>query len=124
MASKKILSQRQFEKMMSLITTLADRPTPEMKCDFIEFDIDSGVDLDIDIDIDIDIDELYPPLPLVSEKLSAIDIPTPTLCGTKPICIRVPARVIHAFKMQAAKTGANYQTIMNRVLNNAVAGFV
>ena len=50
------------------------------------------------------------------------DAPLPEY-GTKPISIRVPRRVIRAFKLQAARTGANYQGLMNRVLNTAANGF-
>ncbi len=44
--------------------------------------------------------------------------------GTHPINIRVEARVIRAFKTQAAKTGTSYQTLMNSALRAAADGFV
>jgi len=44
--------------------------------------------------------------------------------GTKPISIRVPNRIIRAFKARAAATGTSYQTLMNRALKSAADGFV
>jgi predicted DNA binding CopG/RHH family protein len=75
-------------------------------------------------DLDVDVYELYARLPPPSVKPPTTDTPAASLSGTKPICIRVPARVIHAFKVEAAKTGGSYQANMNRVLSVAAAGFV
>jgi len=41
---------------------------------------------------------------------------TSPLSGTARISIRVPKRVLRAFKSRARKTGVPYQTLMNRAL--------
>lgn len=50
--------------------------------------------------------------------------PTPVLCGSKPITIRVPNRVLQAFRDQSDKTGTKYQTLMNRALRDAAEAFM
>lgn len=50
--------------------------------------------------------------------------PSPPLCGTHPICIRVPVRLIRAYKEQARRTGRNYQTLMNDALKKVSDAFV
>ena len=45
------------------------------------------------------------------------------MSGTTPICIRLPNRVINAFKLQADKKGTRYQTLINRTLNTATRDF-
>lgn len=110
MASKKKLSPEEFETILDRIKAAADQPFPDMN-----FDFDA---------LDVDFDDLCAWSPTASVKSSTTDTPAASLSGTKPICIRVPARVIHAFKVQAAKTGGSYQRMMNRALNAAAAGFV
>lgn len=39
-----------------------------------------------------------------------------TVSGTKPITIRVPTRVLQAFRREADRTGVPYQTLINRAL--------
>jgi predicted DNA binding CopG/RHH family protein len=110
MASKKKLSPEEFEMILERIKAAADQPFPDMN-----FDIDA---------LDVDFDDLCAWSPATPVKSSTTDTPAASLSGTKSICIRVPARVIHAFKVEAAKTGGSYQTIMNRALSGAAAGFV
>lgn len=40
------------------------------------------------------------------------------------ICIRVPERVLHAYKAESIKKGRPYQSMMNRALKTAAEGFV
>lgn len=110
MASKRKLSLEDLDALLQRIMAVADQPLPGMEFDPAE--------------LDVDIDELYSRLPPPSFKSPTTDVPAPPMSGTQLICIRVPARVIHAFKVQAVKTGGNYQTIMNRALNAAAKGFV
>lgn len=110
MASKKKLSPEEFETILDRIKAAADQPVLDM-----DFDFDA---------LDVDFDDLCAWSPATLVKPSTTDTPAPSLSGTRPICIRVPARVIHAYKAQAAKTGGSYQTIMNRALSGAAAGFV
>lgn len=53
-----------------------------------------------------------------------VSVTAPIFAGTHPVSIRVPGRVIHAFKVQAAKSGCGYQTLMNRALRRAAEGYV
>lgn len=116
MARRRKLSPAEFETILDRINAAADQPFPDMN-----FDFDA---LDVDVDVDVDFDDLCAWSPVAPVNPPTTDTPAPSLCGTRPICIRVPARVIHAFKAQAAKTGGSYQTIMNRALNTAAMGFV
>lgn len=99
-----------FMSMIGGILAAADLPFLEM-----EFD---------DAELNADLDDL-PPLPAVAtiKSVGAAGTTLP-LNGTHPISIRLPVRVIRAFKAQASKTGGNYQTMMNRALREAVSGFV
>ena len=45
------------------------------------------------------------------------------MSGSKLISIRVPNKVINAFKELAGRSGSRYQSLMNRTLNTAVRGF-
>lgn len=45
------------------------------------------------------------------------------MSGTTPICIRLPNRVINAFKLEADKKGTRYQTLIKRTLNTATGDF-
>ncbi|MBV5347346.1 hypothetical protein JZU46_03900, partial [bacterium] len=91
MASKKKLSPEEFETILDRIKAAADQPFPEMN-----FDFDA---------LDVDFDDLCAWSPATPVKPSTTVTPAPSLSGTQPICIRVPTRVIHAFKVEAAKTG-------------------
>jgi uncharacterized protein (DUF4415 family) len=53
-----------------------------------------------------------------------VSVAAPIFAGTRPVSIRVPGRVIHAFKVQAAKSGCGYQTLMNRALRRAAEGYL
>lgn len=110
MASERKLSEEEFETILKRIMAAADQPLPEMVFDPIE--------------LDFDIDGLFARSPEPPVKPPAADTLAASLSGTQPICIRIPARVVHAFKVQADKTGGSYQAIMNRALNTAAAGFV
>lgn len=43
--------------------------------------------------------------------------------GTKPVSLRIPNRVINAFRAESIKTGTSYQTLMIRALSDAAEGF-
>ena len=63
--------------------------------------------------------EAYPdvfepkPAPSTIKRLKA------AVSGTKPITIRVPVRVLQAYRHQAEEKGGPYQKLMNRVLAEA-----
>ncbi len=79
------------------------------------FDFDSS---------DIDLSALPPPLASVLGKKPVPHAMTLPVSGTHPINIRVPARVVRAFKLRALATGTSYQTLMNRAMAAAAKDFV
>lgn len=93
---------------MERALAVADQPITAMNFDFD----------------DLDYDDLHAGSPAAPVKAPSAAAPVPSLSGTSPICIRVPARVIHAFKAESAKTGRPYQTMMNRALKIAAEGFL
>ena len=110
------LTNEELEAFCAQILAAADMPMAELHLDC---DI---VDDTEEIDFNVDFPPL-PPLPLVDNSATP-DTTSMPLTGTRPISIRVPARVIQSFKSRAADTGTNYQTLMNRALVAAADGFV
>lgn len=49
--------------------------------------------------------------------------PIPVVCGSTPVTIRIPNRVLQAFRAQSERTGTKYQTLINRALSEASAVF-
>ena len=43
--------------------------------------------------------------------------------GTKAVSLRIPHRVINAFRAESIKTGTSYQTLMIRAMADAADGF-
>lgn len=106
MPRKKRIAADDLRKIMELCIALEDMPVSELKFDSEDADLDLREDL--------------PFLADVIGKKPAPDATMLPVSGTHPICIRVPARVIRAFKLRADKTGCSYQTLMNRALAAAV----
>ena len=105
---------------------ISDKEVLAMVARVLAFDAESLQEEDLVIDgLDFDMDEslawtLAPP-PLKPPTAT----PTPvSLPGTRMICIRVPERVIHAYKVESAKTGRPYQTMMNRALKTVAESFI
>ncbi len=110
MGRKTKLSEEQFFAMLDRVLAEADEPLAVMDFDAEEFNAS------------INVDDLPPP-PATVKPVGTAASSSP-LNGTRPICIRIPVRVIHAFKAQASKTGGCYQVLMNRAMAAAAAGFV
>lgn len=113
MAHKKKLSEEEFTSIMERALAAADMPV-------LDVEFEDG-ELNLDWDALPPITRVAPAKPTGTTDAPVSKIP---VSGTCPICIRIPARVIHAFKAQAEKTGGNYQTIMNRTLREAAVGFL
>jgi hypothetical protein len=108
MPRKKELSADDFLAIMKRVMEAPEMPIPEYL-----------FDLDI---MDIDVSAFPPPLSSVlGKKPFSPDTMLP-VSGSRSICIRVPARVIRSYKLQAAATGRCYQTLMNRALAEAAKG--
>lgn len=73
-------------------------------------------------EVDDFLDLLTPPSLPVSALAATVAASEP-VSGTKPITIRLHNRVINAFKDEASRTGANYQTLMHRALADASEEF-
>lgn len=110
MSRKKEISIDDLAVIMRLAMEASEMPFPELS-----FDIDDQV---------IDLSVLPPPLSSVLGKKAAPEAMMLPISGTHPICIRVPTRVIRAFKLRAAATGCSYQTLMNRALSVTAKGYV
>jgi uncharacterized protein (DUF4415 family) len=70
---------------------------------------------DIVIDVDFDIDFSVPP----PERKPAGPSPAISAAGTKKVTIRIPNRIIDAFKASTKVSGGRYQTKMIRALEKA-----
>jgi hypothetical protein len=104
MARKKELPAEDFLAIMKYILEAPELPFPEYPFNFDE----------------IDVSAFPPPISsILGKKLSSSETMLP-VSGSHSICIRVPARVIRAYKLQAATTGRSYQTLMNRALAAAL----
>lgn len=95
---------------MPHILAAADAPFPE-----IDFDID---------EFNVDLDQLFPADYLSELRPVTAAVPLTPVSGTRPILIRVPERVIRAFRIEAERKGVGYQTLMNRALKATADGFV
>lgn len=73
-------------------------------------------------DVDDFLDVLTTPSLPVSALAATVAASEP-VSGTKPITILLHNRVINAFKDEASRTGANYQTLMHRALADATEEF-
>jgi predicted DNA binding CopG/RHH family protein len=81
------------------------------------------IDLDVDFDLDFDDLQVTGCEPTSTESPTAGERLAP-VSGTRSVAIRVPARVLQAFRVQAAKSCIGYQTLMNRALREAAASYV
>lgn len=72
-------------------------------------------------DIEAYINGLTAATPLAIESAPAALVVEYT-SGTKPVSLRIPCRVIKAFRAGSKKTGTSYQTLMIRALSDAADG--
>lgn len=84
--------------------------------------LSDGIECDIP-DVDVLIDSLGPMPALADESIPATGPVPEYVTDTKHVSIRIPNRVVNAFKAEAIKAGKNYQTLMNRVLADAAGKF-
>ena len=110
MARKITLTPEEVRATLAMAMAAMDEPAPEFVFD------DAFLNFDWEADVPTPPAGASEPVLLSADKLPAY--------GSHPISIRVPARVIRAFKAQAARTGGSYQTLMNQALNQATTAFV
>jgi hypothetical protein len=105
MPRKKEISADDLQTVMGVIIDVAELDLPDLAFDFD--------------DLDIDLSAYPPPLASMLGKKTVPEAMMLPVSGSHPICIRVPAPVIRAFKLKAIETGTSYQTLMNRALAEA-----
>lgn len=107
MARKKTITRTELLDILDRARAMADEPMPE-----IDVSLDGLVLLEDEV-----LDPIMP-LEATGTGPGALlgDDDTSPLSGTQRISIRVPKRVLRAFKSRARKTGVPYQTLMNRAL--------
>lgn len=113
MARKNSVSRELVADLMKRLVAEIENPSP----------LDCLPDVDRDFsDIDAFVNGLM--TAAVPEcKVSPATPHTEAVSGTKAVSLRIPFRVINAFKAQSIKTGTNYQTLMNRALAEAAENF-
>lgn len=107
MARKKTIGLDELLAVLARARELADEPMPE-----IDVSLDGLCLLEDEV-----LDSI---MHLEATRTGPGAIPgddgTSPVSGTQRISIRVPKRVLRAFKSRARKTGVPYQTLMNRAL--------
>ena len=111
MTTKTRLSEDELNAILTRAIAAAEIPLEDLTFD--------PMDLDFDIVLD---DISTTPAFTTSKAVRSCKAPLP-MSGTTPICIRLPNRVINAFKLEADKKGTRYQTLINRTLNWATRDF-
>jgi uncharacterized protein (DUF4415 family) len=112
------------EQVMGRMKKISDKEVWAMVARVMAFEAESlSEEVFISDGLDFNMDEsLAWALAPAPTKLPA-SLPVP-VSGSRLISIRVPERVIHAFKAESAKTGRPYQTMMNRALKTVAESFV
>jgi hypothetical protein len=102
MARKKEISADTLLALMDYVMN-----TPEIP--FVEFPFELDAP-------DLDLAAIPSPISAILKMKPAPEERMLPISGTHSICIRVPARVIRAYKLKAIAKGCCYQTLMNRAL--------
>ena len=113
MARKKKLTPEEFLALLPRILAAADAPMAVMEFEPSELYFDLG---DVDLEETLSTDFLSASLSPSASSASPVSMPTASMYKSRPILIRVPERVILAFKHEAKRTGGHYQTLMNKSL--------
>ena len=111
--------------MIVRVTNLSESPLELAKMDEEAAAFDAFLDkeyqatqalLDLRSNLVLNFDLAPVPTPVISDALP----PTAqVLTGTRKITIRLPNRLLAAYKTQAERTGTRYQTLITRTLNTA-----
>ncbi len=105
MHCKKALTTAELVDIKSRILALQEAPLLEL-----EFD---------PADLNLDLTQFESP----ARPSKTRCVPVVATNGTKKISIRVSARLLAAFRLQAEKTGTGYQTLINQTLQVAALGW-
>lgn len=113
MARKKLMSRELVADVVKRLMAEMQNPSP----------LASVPDVDRELrDIDAFVNRLMTTA-VPDSKTSSATPHVEVVSGTKAVSLRIPCRVINAFKYQSMETGTNYQTLMNRALAEAAESF-
>lgn len=118
MARKKKLTPEEFKALVPRILAAAAAPMAVMEFEPSELVFDL-----IDVDLDESRATVFSSTAPVVPAAKVPETPV-SMYKSHPILIRIPERVILAFKHEAKRTGGHYQTLMNKSLKATSDGFV
>ena len=113
MAPKRKLTPEEFNALIPRILAAADAPIAVLEFEPSE----------LDFDLDEPLANVFSPELPAAPAAKVPETPV-SMYKSHPILIRIPERVIRAFKNEAKRTGGCYQTLMNKFLKVAAEGFV
>ena len=118
MARKKKLTPEEFLALLPRILAAGDAPIEEIEFEPSELDFDL-----IDVDLDESHTIVFSSTPPAAPAAKYPEMPV-SMYKSHPILIRVPERVILAFKHEAKRTRGHYQTLMNKSLKATADEFI
>ena len=113
MAPKRKLTPEEFNALIPRILAAADAPIAVLEFEPSE----------LDFDLDEPLANVFSPELPAAPAAKVPETPV-SMYKSHPILIRIPERVIRAFKNEAKRTGGCYQTLMNKSLKVVAEGFV
>ena len=113
MAPKRKLTPEEFNALIPRILAAADAPIAVLEFEPSE----------LDFDLDEPLANVFSPELPATPAAKVPETPV-SMYKSHPILIRIPERVIRAFKNEAKRTGGCYQTLMNKSLKVVAEGFV
>ena len=113
MARKRKLTPEEFNALIPRILAAADAPIAVLEFEPSE----------LDFDLDEPLANVFSPELPAAPAAKVPETPV-SMYKSHPILIRIPERVIRAFKNEAKRTGGCYQTLMNKSLKVVAEGFV
>ena len=113
MARKRKLTPEEFKALTPRILAAADAPIAVLEFDPSE----------LDFDLDEPLANVFSPELPAAPAAKVPETPV-SMYKSHPILIRIPERVIRAFKNEAKRTGGHYQSLMNKTLKVTAEGFV
>ena len=118
MARKKKLTPEEFKALQPRFLAAPDAPIEVMEFEPNELDFEL-----IDVYLDESQAIVFSSTSPAASAAKGSETPV-SMYKSHPILIRVPERVILAFKHENKRTGGHYQTLMNKSLKATSDGFV
>lgn len=86
-------------------------------------EMQEALEFEVDLETDADLDEATPAPTVPPAPLGAKGVKTMPSSGSVPITIRIPVATLGAIQAQARSRCVPYQTLINRILRAASAGW-